>query len=90
MFSIGLHTSPQFYYKILDMTNETTKLVKLGKNICKYRNAKKYSQNELAEILDISREHLAKLETAKRRISLKLLFKLADVLGITEKELLDF
>lgn len=72
------------------MTNETTKLIKLGKNICKFRKAKGYSQNELAEIVDISREHLAKLETAKRRISLKLLFKIADALEITEKELLDF
>lgn len=72
------------------MTNETTKLIKLGKNIANARKEKGFSQNELAELLDISREHLAKLETAKRRISTKLLFKLADVLETTEKELFDF
>ena len=72
------------------MTNETTKLIKLGQNIQNARKFKKLSQNELAEILNISREHLAKLETAKRRISLKLLFSLCDVLEITEQELFNF
>ena len=72
------------------MTNETTKLNKLGANIQKYRKLKGYSQNELAELLDISREHLAKLETAKRRISLKLLFKVAETLDVKEKVLFDY
>ena len=72
------------------MTNETTKLNKLRSNIQKYRKLKGYSQNELAELLDISREHLAKLETAKRRISLKLLFKVAETLDVKEKVLFDF
>jgi len=72
------------------MTNETTKLIKIGKNISHYRNLKGLSQNQLAEILNISREHLAKLETAKRRISIKLLFKLSDVLEIAEKDIFNF
>ena len=66
------------------MTNEATKLKILGQNIQKARKARGYSQNALAEKLDISREHLAKLETGKRRISLKLLFTLASTLGIEE------
>ena len=69
------------------MTNEATKLIKLGQNIKKARKAKKLSQNVLAEKIGISREHLAKLETAKRRISLKLLFDVADFLNVSEKEL---
>ena len=72
------------------MTNEATKLIILGKNIKKARNNKKLSQNKLAEMLDISREHLAKVETAKRKISLSLLFKLSDVLNILESDLLNF
>lgn len=72
------------------MTNETTKLVKLGKNIQIARKNKGFSQNELADILFISREHLAKIETAKRCISLGLLFKVAKALDITEKELFNF
>lgn len=72
------------------MTNEVTKLEKLGANIRKLRKSKSLSQNELAEILDISREHLAKIETAKRRISIKLLFKLSDALQVTEKDIFDY
>ena len=72
------------------MTNEATKLLKLGKNIQIARKKLGLSQNELAEMLDISREHLAKIETAKRRISLKLLFSLSETLKISEKDLLDF
>ena len=72
------------------MTNGTTKLLVLGKNIQKARRFKNYSQNELAELLNISREHLAKIETAKRCISLGLLFKLAEALDTTEKDLFDF
>ena len=72
------------------MTNETTKLIKLGRNIYNARKSKRLSQNELAELLDISREHLAKLETGKRRISLKLLFELSNKLEIAEAKLLDF
>ncbi len=72
------------------MTNESTKLIKLGKNIQKYRKLKNLSQNELADLLFISREHLAKVETSKRRISLKLLFSLSDLLEINESDLFDF
>ncbi len=72
------------------MTNEVTRLEKLGANIRKLRKSKNLSQNELAEILDISREHLAKIETAKRRISIKLLFKLSDALQVTEKDIFDY
>lgn len=72
------------------MTNKTTKLIMLGKNIKNARKQKGLSQNSLAELLDISREHLAKIETAKRTVSLGLLFKICEILEITEKELFDF
>lgn len=72
------------------MTNETTKLNILGRNIFNARKSKGLSQNELAELLDISREHLAKIETGKRRISLKLLFDLSKKLEVPEAQLLDF
>ena len=72
------------------MTNEATKLIALGKNIQNARKKKKLSQNALAELLNISREHLAKIETAKKFPSLNLIFQIADVLEISEKELFDF
>lgn len=72
------------------MNNKITKLLQLGRNIQKHRKSKGLSQNKLAELLDISREHLAKIETAKRCVSLLLLFKIAEVLEISEKTLFDF
>jgi transcriptional regulator with XRE-family HTH domain len=56
------------------MNYDDKRLKQLGKNIAKYRKEKKLSQEALADILDISREHLAKIETAKRGISIHLLF----------------
>ena len=47
------------------------------------------SQNELAEKLDISREHLAKIETAKRTVSLDLLINIAEELKTKVKDLID-
>ena len=48
------------------------------------------SINELAEKLDISREHLAKIETAKRTVSLDLLINIAEELKTKVKDLIDF
>ena len=82
-----------FYFIINEnknMTNKTTKLILLGKNIKLARNAKNLSQNELAELLDISREHLAKIETAKRAVSLGLLFKICETLDKSECEIFNF
>lgn len=72
------------------MTNKFTKLLLLGKNIKDARKSKHLSQNKLAEMLDISREHLAKIETAKRAVSLGLLFKISEVLEKTEQDLFNF
>ncbi len=77
------------------MNNKTTKqslerIKSLGKNIAIQRKKLKYSQNRLAEILDISREHLAKIETAKRSVSLDLLIAIADNLNIKVRDLIDF
>ena len=72
------------------MMNEIEKLQKFGRNIAKYRKAKKLTQNQFAEMLDISREHLAKLETAKRGISINLLFKMSEVLKVPEKDFFKF
>ncbi len=72
------------------MTSETTKLQKLGKNIKAKREQKNLSQNALANMLGISREHLAKIETAKRGISIKLIFKLSEILEVKEAEFFKF
>ena len=72
------------------MNNKTTKIYNLGRNIFTRRKELGMSQNSLAEKLDISREHLAKIETAKRTVSLDLLIEIADALNTKVKYLIDF
>lgn len=72
------------------MDNKTTKILQLGRKIFKIRKEHGYSQNQFAELLDISREHLAKIETAKRCISLGLLIDIADRLDVQVRDLIDF
>ena len=76
------------------MNNKTTKptldrIYKLGRKIADIRG-KKYTQEVFSEMIDISREHLAKIETAKRSVSLDLLIKIADTLNVKVKDLFDF
>lgn len=72
------------------MNNKTIKIYNLGRNIFTRRKELGMSQNSLAEKLDISREHLAKIETAKRTVSLDLLIEIADALNTKVKDLIDF
>ncbi len=76
--------------RIITMNYNDKRLIQLGINIAQARKAKHLSQNTLSDMLDISREHLAKIETAKRGISIHLLFKLCDVLEISAKDLFNF
>ncbi len=72
------------------MNNKTTKIYNLGREIFNKRKELGLSQNELAEKLDISREHLAKIETAKRTVSLDLLIEIAQCLNVKVKDLINF
>ena len=72
------------------MTSEATKIILLAKNISKFRHQKGYTQNKLCELAGCSREYLAKLETGLSTPSLKLIFKIAEALEISEKQLFDF
>ena len=75
---------------LLRQNKNMSRLNLLGANIKKFRKQKKLSQNQLAEILDFSREHIACIETGKEFISLRKLFQLADVLAIPVKDFFDF
>lgn len=57
-----------------------SRLNELGKNIAKYRNAKGLSQEKLAEIVNLSREYITRVEKGQKNISLKKLFAIADAL----------
>ncbi len=66
------------------MLNKNAKKKLLGTNIAKYRKQKNLSQNQLAELVDVSREHIAKVETARRNMSMDLLFNISSALNIPE------
>jgi len=67
-----------------------SRLKLLGQNIRKYRNLKGLSQEKLAELTGLSREYIARIETGVKRISLKKLFEIADILDANCSDLVDF
>ena len=62
----------------------------LGLNIAFYRKKKGYTQMQLSELLDIDRSHMSAIELANVGVSLDVIFKICNVLNISEKELFDF
>lgn len=64
----------------------------IGLKIAYYRKLAGLSQMELAEKIDVSRTHLSNIEAPNvtTSISLDLLFRISDVLGIEVKNLLEF
>lgn len=55
-------------------------MIELGKLTAATRKAKRLTQNQLAEKLGITREHLAKFESGKRRISMLLFIRIGKIL----------
>ena len=62
----------------------------LGLNIAYYRKEKGISQSKLAELINISRTHMSRIETADCAVSLDVVFDICDVLCIAPKKLFDF
>lgn len=54
-----------------------------GANIHSYRKEKKWSQEQLAEKVDISLKHLSNMETGKVFASAELIEKIARALGVS-------
>jgi len=73
-----------------DMTAE--RMTNLSYAISYYRKRRKLSQEKLAELVGISRQHLAAIEAPNmdRGLSLELLFHIADALEIEPYFLLKF
>jgi len=61
----------------------------LGVNIAYYRRARKLSQMELAERVDISRTHMAAIEVGMKTPSLHVTYNIADELGIPMAKLFE-
>lgn len=62
----------------------------LGQNIKKYRTMKGFTQNELAEKANLSREYIADIERGLKNISLRKLYLIADILKTKCSDLVNF
>ncbi len=62
----------------------------LGLNISYFRKAQGLSQSQLAEMVNISRTHMSRIETADCAVSLDVVFAICDALEITPNKLFDF
>ena len=74
------------------MENYDKRYIEIGYNIQYFRKHKGMTQEQLAELVDISRQHLGAIEAPNivRAVSLDLLFRIADVLEVDVRQLLDF
>lgn len=62
----------------------------LGLNIAYYRKQRGLSQLQLAELVDISRTHMSRIEIADCAVSLDVVFDICDALQVTPTKLFDF
>ena len=60
----------------------------IGQRIRKYRKAHQLSQDALAEKVGISTTHMSHIETGNTKLSLPVLVKLAEILGVHTDDLL--
>ena len=63
---------------------------KLGLNISYYRKEKGLSQIQLAEVIDISRTHISRVENSDCAVSLDVIFSIAKALEIPVSKLFEF
>ena len=71
-------------------TSATEKIILIGLNISYYRRVRHLTQVELAEAVGISSNYLSQVERGYKSISLVKLLKIAEVLGVDEKNFFDF
>ena len=72
----------ELYERILYMSIKDERLILLGQKIKQLRKSKKVSQLNLSIKLDITREHLSKLERGVAYPSVKILFSILDALNL--------
>ncbi len=65
-------------------------LKQIGQNIRKYRKLKKYSQEKLAEIVDVCYTTIGRIETGKLNTSITMIGKIAKGLEVHPKVFFDF
>ena len=70
--------------------NFKNKYKNLGLNIAFYRKSRGYTQLQLAELIDIDRRHMSAIELANVGASLDVIFKICNVLNVSESDLFSF
>ena len=70
--------------------SQIEKYEQLGLNISYYRRKRKYTQEQLAEIVKIDRTHMGNIEQARAGASLDVVFRLADALEVPVQKLFEF
>ena len=63
--------------------------VQIGLNILYYRKQQGLTQENLAEIIDITQQHMQRIETARSVPSLPTLLNIADALGVPVEKLFE-
>lgn len=66
------------------------KYKQLGLNVAYYRKMNGFSQNQLAEKINVSRTHMSRIETADCAVSLDVLFEICESLQISPELLFTF
>ena len=69
---------------------QSAKYKHLSLNIANYPKARGLSQSQLAELVNISRTHMSRIEIADCAVSLDVVFDICDALGIKPYQLFDF
>lgn len=64
-------------------------MVQIGLNIMYYRKQQGLTQEQLAEMVEITQQHLQRVETAHSVPSLSKLLDIADALGVPVQKLFD-
>lgn len=63
---------------------------KFAGNVKKYRELKGYNKTKLCELLDCDLSYIGKIERSEKYPNLKMIFKLAEALEVSAKDLFDF
>lgn len=69
--------------------SQLEKYKQLGINIAYYRKQAGLSQLKLAELVNISRTHMSRIETANCAVSLDIVFAISDKLHVSPSALLE-
>ena len=70
--------------------DKTTLLKKFGKNVKIERIKKDLTQEQLAEIMNVSQNYIANIERGKANMSLVKLYELSNFLNVKLEKLLNF